>query len=276
MLIHDSDSVSSKIWTRPVSAYELNAMLHIYVQTVKVNAAIDLYHTHSNIMDAYSISLLLQVLLASVTNTKSSLTTINRTNQTTPTISTTYTTQLSSERYHRTVESTSKLYHPELLPLRQTAVPSSGNTVWWQWNMAIDILDQAFATVTLNGNYTTTYTLWHSNPIWTMLLQLNEACGSHNDLYTSHNSIGTTTMFNDKTSSIQRHHDGSRIVQSILNIMQQRSIQPDTITSTLLLSSLHNYPSDRDLAVSLLRNASIIAAITGSTTTITNTNTMAL
>ena len=241
------------IWTRSIGAHEINSMLQIYVQECKVNAALDLYHQYVNITDAYSVSLLLQVLQASVSKAKSS-TIVNgqggqalvthSANASTTVKTTTSTSAMYAERY-RTV-SESELHCKELVPLLQM---SYSNNVWWQWNIAVYILDEALSRATtlttMEGNHyrnDQSNVMWHNNPIWTNLLQLNGACSSCNDISTLQGRG-------------QYHHDGSMIVKSLLRIMEQRNIQPDAITSTLLLSNLRSHPSDCELAVSLLRNA---------------------
>ena len=265
----DSHSGSHHLWTRPFGALEMNALLQVYVQEGKVNAALDVYHQYPTRIDAYSVSLLLQVLLASVThtNTKATWMTTVHPHINNPTLihHANHTTTPYSERYRRTVDAASTWHHPELIPLLQTSTSNAG--VWWQWNSAIVILDQAFTTTTFAHSATfstllghpqhSTQHLWHNNPIWTMLLQLNEACCCSRH----------TAMLNDQSQNLQLHHDRSKIVHTLLRIMQQRNIQPDAITSTLLLSNLRSDSSDCEFAVSLLRNAS---TSTGSTTAVSN------
>jgi pentatricopeptide repeat protein len=207
----------TRMWSRPISALEVNAMLQVYARHGKVRAALDLYYDCSvqkeeyprSGTDAYSVCLALQALASSVTN----LTAANISN---------------TSEYENAVQ----LHKAELVPLI-----SRRDHGFWQWNEAIRLLDHALTNepssmVAAAGN-----SIWHNNLMWTAVLQLNNRC--------------TRCALLTKTGSIA--HDGPSVTKVILYILQQRGILPDAISSTLILSSLS--ANDWELAVTLLRNS---------------------
>jgi pentatricopeptide repeat protein len=205
------------IWSRPISALEVNAMLQVYLRHGKVRAALDLYYDYSMrkedesrcATDPYSLCLVLQALASSVTNSTAANT---------------------SNTSH--CDNAVPLHNAELVPL-----VSQRYLGFWQWHEGIRMLDHALMNEQSTMEATTDRSIWHNNPMWTALLQLNDRC--------------TQSALLMKPGSIA--HNGPVITKVILHILKQHSILPDVITSTLLLSSLS--ANDWELAATMLRNS---------------------
>jgi hypothetical protein len=166
----------------PVGSRQVNAMLQALESRGKSRAVVDLYHeasSQSNATDAYSLSIALNALTASVTDDQAPV-------------------------------------KPEPLP----SLYRSRFAVWqsncWQWNEALILLGHGLETNKVN------------NPAVSALLQLN-----------------------DRASRAFTAHRGPQLALAVLDIMREHNIVPDTVTVTLVLSSLGR---EWEIALTLLES----------------------
>jgi Smr domain/Pentatricopeptide repeat domain len=142
---------STTCWTRPVGPLEVNAMVQTLVARGKLTAAFDLFHKEheARTTDAYSLSILLNALTASLP-----LSTAN-------TASSNGTAQAKLPMLH-------DLHHQALRAMLSTSPLDS-----WQWNTVVALIDQC---VTRDGSTENASKRYWNNPALTALLQFNRRC----------------------------------------------------------------------------------------------------